>query len=101
MKTRTHFKTRKAGRDHPAPRGRNRPQGKKEQGKGRGGNRQRTEQFIEQPISDSSGTVVCEICGHPVDPQRMHPHMVRFHGVAIRSRGAWAEKSDSPAGKDG
>jgi hypothetical protein len=57
--------------------------------------------LIEQPIADSSGTVLCKICGNPVDPQRMHPHMVRFHGVAIRSKGAWAGQSDSTTGKEG
>ena len=53
-----------------------------------------TEPLIEQPVADSSGTVLCKICGHPVDPHRMHPHMVRFHGVAIRARGRVGE--DNP-----
>jgi len=51
--------------------------------------------LLEQPIAESLGTVPCKICGHPVDPKRMHPHMVRFHGAALRSKGAWAEQPDS------
>ncbi len=42
------------------------------------------EHLIEQPIADSVGAVPCQICGHPVDPNRMHFHMVRFHGAAFR-----------------
>ena len=45
--------------------------------------------------------MLCPICGNAVDPQRMHPHMVRFHGVAIRSKGAWAGQSDSSTAKKG
>ena len=65
--------------------------------KGRTGRGERTEHLIEQPIADATDTVRCPICGHPVDPHRMHPHMVRFHGVAIRSRGAWGTEPPKPA----
>ena len=43
--------------------------------------------LLEQPIADVVGTVPCQICGHGVDPKRMHFHMVRFHGAALRSKG--------------
>ena len=46
------------------------------------------EPLLEQPIADSTANVPCPVCGHAVDPKRMHPHMVRFHGAAIRSNGA-------------
>ena len=74
------------------PSGRKGPKGQRSGQKGRGGKRGQAEPLIEQPISDSIGTVPCQLCGHPVDPKRMHPHMVRFHGAAIRSRGAWDQK---------
>jgi hypothetical protein len=48
----------------------------------------KTDSLREQPIAESSETVKCPICGHPVDPKRMHPHMVRFHGAAAKSKGA-------------
>ena len=86
MRTKTHFNAGNGGRDRRAPHARKGPKGKKAERKGRAGRRQRTEPLIEQPLSDTSGTVLCRICGHPVDPQRMHPHMVRFHGVAIRAQ---------------
>jgi hypothetical protein len=101
MTTNTHFNAGKGGRDRSAPRAGKGPKGKRTERKGRSGTRARTEPLIEQPLSDTSGTVLCKICGHPVDPQRMHPHMVRFHGVAIRSRGTWAGNSDSTTGKGG
>jgi hypothetical protein len=36
----------------------------------------------EQPVADMSGTVPCEVCGHPVDRKRLQAHMVRFHGMS-------------------
>jgi len=67
--------------------GRKGPKRKKTGRKTRAREKLKTESRLEQPIADSSGTVLCEVCGHPVDPRRMHPHMVRFHGVAIRKNG--------------
>jgi hypothetical protein len=49
-----------------------------------------TDSLLEQPIAESHGALPCPICGHPVDPKRLHPHMVRFHNVTIRSKGTWA-----------
>jgi hypothetical protein len=43
------------------------------------------EPSLEQPVAESAGAVPCRICGYPVDPKRMHFHMVRFHGAALRS----------------
>jgi hypothetical protein len=40
--------------------------------------------LIEQPVADSIGAVPCAVCHHPVDPKRMHIHMVRFHGAKLR-----------------
>jgi len=37
-------------------------------------------------VPESFGGVPCEICGNPVDPKRMHFHMVRFHGAAFRTK---------------
>jgi hypothetical protein len=68
----------------PSP-GRKGPKGKRGGHKGRGTRKQRTEPLIEQPIADSTGAVPCKLCGHPVDPKRMHFHMVRFHGAALRA----------------
>jgi hypothetical protein len=56
--------------------------------KGRGSKRLKTAPLLEQPIAESVGTVPCQLCGHPVDPRRMHPHMVRFHGAAFRTKPA-------------
>ena len=46
----------------------------------------RTVPRLEQPVADASGAVPCQLCGHPVDPKRLHFHMVRFHGIAFRSK---------------
>src|ERR1035438_9342205 len=75
------------------------PKAKEAGHKTRGAKGRGAERLLEQPVSDSSGTVSCPICGHPVDPRRMHPHMVRFHGVAIRARGAWTQVSDPARSK--
>ena len=64
--------------------GRKAPKRKKAGRKTRGREKLKTESRLEQPIADSTGTVLCEICGHPVDPRRMHAHKVRFHGAAMR-----------------
>src|ERR1035437_4449273 len=101
MGTKTHFTPGKGGHRGPAPHGRPGSKGKKPGQRRSDGSRPRSEPLIEQPLSDTSGTVLCPICGNAVDPQRMHPHMVRFHGVAIRSKGAWAGQSDSTTGKEG
>src|SRR5664279_2198674 len=101
MDTKTSFNAGNGGRGRTSPRGRKGPKGKHSENKVRSGRGPRTEPLIEQPLSDTSGTVLCKICGHPVDPQRMHPHMVRFHGVAIRARGAWAGQADPNSGKQG
>jgi hypothetical protein len=44
--------------------------------------------LAEQPGAEMSTTIPCGVCGHPVDPKRMHAHMVRFHGIAFRSKSA-------------
>ena len=75
------FNAGERGLRSPAPKG---PKGKKAGHKARGGRMRRTEPLLEQPIAESAGAVPCQICGHPVDPQRMHFHMVRFHGAALR-----------------
>jgi hypothetical protein len=71
-----------------APSRRKKPHSKNGGHKGQGKRKQNTESLLEQPIADSTGAVPCPLCGHPVDPKRLHPHMVRFHGVAIRSKSA-------------
>jgi hypothetical protein len=73
-----------ANRGRPSP-GRKGPKGGKARHQGKGLRKRRTEPLIEQPIADSAGAVPCQICGHPVDPKRLHFHMVRFHGAAFRS----------------
>jgi hypothetical protein len=67
--------------------GRKKPKRKPGGPKNRRREKLQTEARLEQPIAESNGNVLCEICHHPVDPRRMHPHMVRFHGVAIRKNG--------------
>ena len=63
--------------------------------KGKGGRQRNSDAFLEQPIAESASTVPCQICGHQVDPKRMHPHMVRFHGATLRAKGAWAQRPGS------
>jgi len=58
---------------------------KRKQG-GRNGKARRTESLLEQPTPDSTGGVACELCGHMVDPRRLHFHMVRVHGAAFRPK---------------
>jgi hypothetical protein len=70
-------------RGRPSP-GRKGPKGEKAGHKSGGVRKRRSEPLIEQPIADSSGAVPCRLCGHPVDPKRLHFHMVRFHGAALR-----------------
>ena len=52
----------------------------------RGRKQLRTKPLLEQPVADPTGAVPCQLCGHPVDPKRLHFHMVRFHGSAFRSK---------------
>ena len=52
--------------------------------KAKGSRKRRNEPLLEQPIANSAGAVPCQICRHPVDPKRLHIHMVRFHGAALR-----------------
>jgi hypothetical protein len=70
-------------RRRPSP-DRRGPKGEKAGHKAGGPSKRRTEPLIEQPIADSIGAVPCQLCGHPVDPKRLHFHMVRFHGAAFR-----------------
>lgn len=100
MGTKTFSHSRDGGRGGKAPHARKGTKAKDAGGKSRGARGRGAERLLEQPVADSSGTVLCQICGHPVDPHRMHPHMVRFHGVAIRARGAWAKTPDPTKGKD-
>jgi hypothetical protein len=65
---------------------RKRPQGQKRGHKGRHGRKPARPESLEQPVSISSSTVPCPICKHPIDPKRMHFHMVRFHGAALRPK---------------
>jgi hypothetical protein len=59
------------------------PKGGKAGHKAKGRRKRNSDQLLEQPIANSSGAVPCRICGHPVDPKRLHFHMVRFHGAAL------------------
>jgi hypothetical protein len=52
----------------------------------RGIRKRRTEPLLEQPVADPTGAVPCQLCGHPVDPKRLHFHMVRYHGTAFSSK---------------
>jgi len=52
--------------------------------KGRGSRKRKHEPLLPQPVIQASGAVRCKLCGHPVDPKRLHFHMVRFHGAALR-----------------
>jgi hypothetical protein len=72
------------GMRSPARKG---PKGRKIGRKVKGSRKRRNEPLLEQPIADSASAVPCRICGHPVDPKRLHFHMVRFHGAAFRSKG--------------
>jgi hypothetical protein len=71
----------KGGMRSPGGKG---PKGKKGGHKGRGGRKRGAEPLLEQPVAGSTGAVPCRLCGHPVDPKRMHFHMVRFHGASLR-----------------
>ena len=64
--------------------GRKGTKGEKAEHRARGSRKRRTEPLLEQPIAESAGAVPCQLCGHPVDPKRLHFHMVRFHGAAFR-----------------
>lgn len=73
-----------AGRGMRSP-GRKGPKGKPARHKGRGSRKRSPEPLLGQPVADSAGGVPCQLCGYPVDPKRLHFHMVRFHGAAFRS----------------
>ena len=75
------FNSGHSGRPSPGHKG---PKGERTGHKDGGTRKRRTEPLLEQPIADSVGAVPCQICGHPVDPKRLHFHMVRFHGAAFR-----------------
>ena len=68
-------------KDHSGGR---RRKGKKHR-KGGGGNELEAPSLADQPTLDTSDMVPCKICGHLVDPKRMQPHLIRFHGA----RGGW------------
>jgi hypothetical protein len=59
---------------------------KKHRHKNKGNREPNSEALRDQPVPESFGAVPCEICGHPVDPKRMHFHMVRFHGASFRTK---------------
>jgi len=61
------------------------PKGKKFGRKAKGTGKRVAAPLIEQPVAESAGAVPCRICGYPVDPSRLHFHMVRFHGAAMRA----------------
>jgi hypothetical protein len=64
------------------------PPGRKPGRKGRGGHPRGSrgpEPLIKQPVAESTGLVPCTICRCPVDPKRLHIHMVRFHGAALHA----------------
>jgi hypothetical protein len=73
-----------AGERGLRPPGRKGPQGVKAGRKARGTRKRRNEPLIEQPIAQSDHAVRCPTCRCPVDPKRLHIHMVRFHGAALR-----------------
>ena len=66
------------------PPGRKGSKGQSAGDKARRTRKRRTEPLLEQPIAQSAGAVRCQVCGCAVDPKRLHIHMVRFHGVALR-----------------
>jgi hypothetical protein len=66
--------------------GRKVPEGKKAGHIVRHRRQPRTGPLLEQPVAETAGAVPCQLCGHPVDPKRMHFHMVRYHGIAFRSK---------------
>ena len=46
------------------------------------------EAFLPQPIANVLGAVPCHLCGHPVEASRMHPHLVRCHGMPFNAKQA-------------
>ena len=62
------------------------PKGGKTRRNARRTRQRRSEPLLEQPVAETAGAVPCRLCGHPVDPKRMHFHMVRYHGSAFRSK---------------
>ena len=76
------FKSGSRGMPPPGGKG---PKGGRFRRKARDTGTRSAEPLLEQPIAESAGAVPCRICGYPVDPKRLHFHMVRFHGAAFRS----------------
>jgi hypothetical protein len=74
----------KAGERGLRSRGKNGPKGRPARDKARGNRKRKAEHALEQPIAQTARTVRCPVCGCGVDPVRLHIHMVRFHGVALR-----------------
>ena len=86
MLTKTFHNSGNGGASGRTMHGRKLHKAKKGGHKSHGGKRPKTAPLLEQPVAESIGTVPCQLCGHPVDPKRMHPHMVRFHGAAFRTQ---------------
>jgi hypothetical protein len=63
---------------------RKQPKAKKTARKFRRKKQPQSSSMAEQPVAESSGTVPCKLCGLLVDRKRLQPHMVRFHGAALR-----------------
>ena len=72
-----------AGERGLRPPGRKAPSGQKAGHKAGGRRKRHSEPLLKQPTASSSHAVPCQICGHAVDPSRLHIHMVRFHGAAL------------------
>jgi hypothetical protein len=70
-------------KEHSGGRHQGRHKGKK--GRKGGGNEVEAPSLVAQPVLDTSDMVPCQICGHLVDPKRMQPHLIRFHGA----KGGW------------
>ncbi len=87
MQTKTVFNSSNGGHRGMASHGRKGSKSKQGGHKRRGRKDPANEHVLEQPIADSTATVPCPVCHHPVDPKRMHPHMVRFHGAATKRSG--------------
>jgi hypothetical protein len=68
--------------------GRRRFSRKKGGHKGSGRSQGHAEPLLEQPVAEMATTVPCPVCAHPVDPKRLHFHMVRFHGASMRPKPA-------------
>jgi hypothetical protein len=68
------------------------PRRKQSKGGGAGhqteaGKRSRSIPHLEQPTPNQEGAEPCRLCGFPVEPKRMHFHMVRVHGATLLHKG--------------